>query len=369
MEVRYSLESVQNQIDREILLDQLYYLSRNIQKVAIEDDYIVMTFQGDQEAVILDKLDQLIHKLTQWRKIPIKVLKDNTASQPNKANHTELKNLDSDLLREEVVYLYEIFNTLLRKVALNNNAKLRKYSSLLSKDLIIQSGYLSHFPQNVFRMSNIEHSQEIINEFKTDIEQDGDASSHFSHTDYFLQPCVCYHVYHEYRNTTQHSDLEVITTTGTCFRNEHRLKISPFRYRDFTMQEVVYIGEDQAVQNLRMKLLEEYWGLFEELGFSGYIQTAKDPFFISDDMGKSMYQLAGDLKYELRFSLGKTIDFAITSFNLCGDVLCKSFNIQQQGRGLFSGCTAHGLDRWVKAFVLMHGTDSKNWPSMIRELV
>ncbi|MFP3345602.1 hypothetical protein R0J87_24270, partial [Halomonas sp. SIMBA_159] len=65
------------------------------------------------------------------------------------------------------------------------------------------------------------------------------------------------------------------------------------------MREIVFIGDSEYINETRKTLLENTWQCFHQLGLSGKVTTANDPFFFYDDMDKANYQLMANSKYEL----------------------------------------------------------------------
>ncbi|MBU8772110.1 hypothetical protein [Cytobacillus oceanisediminis] len=375
MEIYYPLKKLPRKIDVGYLLESLYYLSESIQQVFIEEGNIKVVTNIDNEQEILTKLERLIDKHKTLRKLPKKIIKSNQSESTKSKKAFSFAEINNSglLLKGDSVFLPDIFEKLFRNIALKYSANLRKYPSLLSKEVISQSGYMSHFPQNLYRVSEVKHTSEILENWN--INNDIESGDYFQNNDFFMQPCVCYHVYNEVSKDSSNAkdccegDLVVYSAGGKCYRHEHQQRLSDIRLRDFNMHETVFIGQEDMVQKLRLSLIQDTWDLFEELGFIGYIETASDPFFIGNDNGKTMYQLAGDLKYELRIKLENDIDFSLSSFNLCGDVLCKAFKINSQGKSSFSGCAAHGLDRWIQGFLYTFGADSNRWPKFVREMI
>jgi seryl-tRNA synthetase len=76
-----------------------------------------------------------------------------------------------------------------------------------------------------------------------------------------------------------------------------------------------------------------------------------------------------DAKYELEFISVSGSSSSIASFNNCQDTLCEKFEItDQEHRTLHSGCVAFGIDRWRAALFERYGSDSRNWPDVLKNI-
>lgn len=359
--------------DDERLIYEAYFLCDEVEQVYIENDYVNVIYNGDNDKKIISNVQHLLESWSKTRSLEPNIIKDNrTFVKQNKQNFLTEFSREGLYLKGDIVLLEEAFVKIFRKKAIEYGAVLRKYPSLINKELLERSRYIYNFPQNIYRVSELNHSVADINSFREALEEEISTDHLFTNTEKFLQPCVCYHAYDEIsKDLPQMNGIDpfIISSTGKCYRHEHKREISPTRNIDFLMHEIIYFGYEQQISDFRNKLIEMTWDTFLELGFNGYIVTATDPFFTYEDTGRSFYQIAGALKYELIFSPNEDIKVALTSFNNCKDVLCNIFNIRQNNEPLFSGCTAYGIDRWIQAFIYTHGTCSKKWPKVIQELL
>ena len=121
----------------------------------------------------------------------------------------------------------------------------------------------------------------------------------------------------------------MMTAAGQCFRHEISWKVDPLRKLEFSMREIVFIGDNEYINEIRKTLLEHTWQCFHQLGLSGKVTTANDPFFFYDDMDKANYQLMANSKYEL-VAVTEKKDVSIASFNDCGEMLCERFQIKEK---------------------------------------
>ncbi|WP_214482991.1 aminoacyl--tRNA ligase-related protein [Bacillus sp. SM2101] len=350
------------------LINRIYLLSTGVTKVSYDYKNLKVIYKGDKQVKFFGDLEKLITQKD--RQIKKKVIKDNCDdSEVSGEFIVSKKNEDGISFEGDIAKIYEAVKRLLDQISSKFNATYTKYPTIMSKLLMDKSKYSLHFPQNTYRMSEIKHQKEDLEKYRLLTENSLDTSDLFQATNYYLRPCLCYFAYNDREGEDLEKDLDVISSFGQCFRHENTRQISPFRSRDFNMYEIVYIGGQEKVTELRNKLVEEVWTLFNLLGLKGKIETANDPFFIKNDRSKISYQRAGERKYELVFTPNSKVSFSLASFNLCDDVLTKSFDIKSKNQSAYSGCTAFGIERWVQAIVYTYGTNPVLWPKYILEMM
>ncbi|MBU1536726.1 hypothetical protein KKF84_15485, partial [Myxococcota bacterium] len=100
-----------------------------------------------------------------------------------------------------------------------------------------------------------------------------------------------------------------------------------------------------------------------------HIETASDPFFVSNYAGQTFYQLSHKTKYELRLYLPQKegASLAAASFNWHQTFFGSKFHIQANGEDAGTGCVAFGVERWIYAFVSQYGLNIANWPPYLLE--
>jgi seryl-tRNA synthetase len=372
MIIRYPLSGINDEEKIRQIQQKAYFLSEDVKNALIRGQQLEIEYMGTDQAYFVEKLERLVLSQRKKRTKRPKLIKENQQRLELPA-HSFARLADNSglTLQAESVLLESAFDQLFRNIAIRYAANIRKYPSFLSEEIMKKSGYVKHFPQNVYRVYEIKHNVDSLERFRGQAESGTGGDQFFLPSAYYLQPCVCFHVYDECSRLLDHGidELQVFSASGKCYRHEHRAKVGPTRCLEFYMNEIVYIGMEKQVKEIRQKIMDEAWDLFAELGFAGKIETATDPFFLETDEGKDFYQLAGELKYELLFSPTAEIQFSLTSFNICGDVLCRDFSIHKEGRPLYSGCTAFGIDRWIQAFLYVHGHEMNKWPNIIKELM
>ncbi|WP_235918030.1 aminoacyl--tRNA ligase-related protein [Paenibacillus lutrae] len=410
MRIQVPMDRVKRAGDLSQLAEKVYYLSVDIKHVSWDAGGMNIEYTGADGEELLLRLDALCTALAAGRKLPYKRLRDNRSPRRPKLREASAEPLyaGSPVLQGAQVLLEQAVVRLLRTRADAAGAVLRKYPTLIPEEVIRKSGYLRNFPQNVYAVSEFRHQFDTLEGVRSSLSAGEPLDSLMQPSGAYMQPCVCYHVYEECsRDGLPQTDpgseagaagcdfaaaggsgrepdermpgpergrepvpepfpFRLFSAYGTCYRHEHDSRISESRLREFGMFEMVYIGAAEAVKQMRADLLEDTWALFGALGLQGYVESASDPFFLPEDGDRRMFQLAAESKFELRCTTSGGDDFAVTSFNVCGDVLCRAFGIGGSGSYPHSGCTAFGVDRWVQAILDAWGPDPAGWPALIR---
>ncbi|WP_411348065.1 phosphopantetheine-binding protein [Paenibacillus sp. WLX2291] len=353
----------------DLLMERVPYLAEEITAV----DYDI---QSSIIRVILDHEDsskrqelelhynELCASLAQTRVIGKTVVRNNLNDDTVEHHAEPVPSLPAaPYLDETDIVLLEQLDRAFIDIARRHGAELREYPSTFGKSNMVRNQYHINFPQNIIGTATVPHNYKHINEFRQQ------ALSHSHHqslvpTGEILQPCICYHCYEEHQGSRS-SQRRVLTAKGRCFRNEISWRKDAFRRTEFTMREIVFVGDQQWVAETRDNIMHDVWALFDRIGLHGKIETATDPFFFSQDVKtKGTYQMVSNAKYELAAVRTTGQESSIASFNYCEDVLCGKYDIaDEQGEQLYSGCVAFGTDRWKEAFLDRHGRDRSLWPS------
>lgn len=142
-----------------------------------------------------------------------------------------------------------------------------------------------------------------------------------------------------------------LSSTGRCFRNETHYD-GLRRLWGFHMREVLYLGtKEGAVEHLDRggEFVQELAG---RLGLELTRATADDPFF---DKGGSRARLMAldPVKHEFSAPDGT----AIASVNRHRNFFGERLDIRAGAAGpAYTACVAFGVERWVHAMILAHGS-------------
>ncbi|WEH12247.1 hypothetical protein [Streptomyces sp. VNUA24] len=248
-----------------------------------------------------------------------------------------------------------------------------RYPTLLRTEVVRRAGYLDTFPQFLMSASRIHADVDTYAEFTATLASADDVDAHLDrfseHFGYCLPPTMCFHTYQHLRDGRLPADGAVVTARGKSFRFESRYWHSLERLWDFTIREIVFLGEEEAVVAQRRRFMDAAFRLMTELRLAGHTEVANDPFIGSDHTAElALAQRIMGLKYELRLPVegGRTV--AAGSFNLHGTKFGAAFGIAlPDGRPAHSACVGFGLERLTYAFYCQHGTDRDRWPSDVHE--
>ena len=155
----------------------------------------------------------------------------------------------------------------------------------------------------------------------------------------------------------------IFTAKNRCTRNEPSGFRALTRQRNFTMREIMVLGDRDFVLLYRQKMLDTLRDLVEQLGMTCKIESASDPFFTNDAAYKAVFQHSFKLKYECLAELPFSKDrLAIASVNLHNDTFGKAFGVTLSGGStMHSACLAFGLERWAYALLSQYGWDRAQW--------
>ncbi|MEK3864592.1 hypothetical protein MHH60_14050 [Paenibacillus sp. FSL H7-0716] len=356
----------------ESLLERIPYLSETITGMSYnKDDKVINLTLNDRDLNLIqmtelrESYQDLCSTLGNTRVIKKREKTNNLSSDHYiRLQPKESTAIQSPYMDESDILLLERLDKEFTRIAIKYDAELRDYPTVLNKKNMIRNQYHIHFPQNIYGVTSVPHNYKAIKNFRIKAEQNSYEESLVSQGE-VLQPCICYHCYEELQGKRL-SDGIVLTGKGKCFRHEIEWRKDNYRKNEFTMREIVFVGREDWVVQMRNQIMDDVWNLFESKGLNGRIETATDPFFFSQDLKtKGTYQMMSNAKYELIVTTLSGKEVSIASFNYCLDMLCSKYEIKDyDGLALYSGCVAFGIDRWKEALVDINGRDLKNWPEV-----
>ncbi|MDF2988058.1 MAG: hypothetical protein K0R50_3568 [Eubacterium sp.] len=178
---------------------------------------------------------------------------------------------------------------------------------------------------------------------------------------------MCYHTYHHLRDSELgEGNNRIVTSKGKSFRYESKYYKTVERLWDFTIREIVFLGEKDFVLESREKFMQHTFDFVDSIGLRGFSEVASDPFFVSPETASKIFnQKMQKLKYELRLNTTKDRTIAAASFNFHEHFFAKRFNIHESAEQyICTGCVGFGIERFAYAFVCQHGLDKRNWPDL-----
>ncbi len=276
---------------------------------------------------------------------------------------------------EPMIGLINYFDRRIRQIALAMpNAQEFQYPTLLPTSVLDTFGYFGSFPHFAMFVTRLHNDINVYQAFRDEYSANKRITpalfTHCQNHDYCLPPTMCYHTYHQLRDSTLASN-RVVTAKGKSFRFEAKYYRGLERLWDFTIREIVFLGSREFVLECRESFMRASFALMEELGLSGFSEVANDPFFVTQDTaGKIFNQRMMELKYELRLNVDSERTIAAASFNFHENYFGDAFRISREDRtNALTGCVGFGLERLVYAFLCQYGLDESKWPlSLKREM-
>ncbi len=232
----------------------------------------------------------------------------------------------------------------------------------VSFETLERARYFASFPQWLSTASHLSGDESVLKGIASSATPAAAARNAVGKPDTVLPPAVCYGTYAALAGTVIESPM-VMSAEGVCWRHEGD-RLAPLeRGWAFTMREIVCLGCDRDVRGLLDRGVLHAESLARELGLDTVLEVASDPFFAPTSRARAALQRIKGLKHELvvRFPDGRPL--AIASFNDHERFFGEAFEISlSEGGFASSGCVAFGLERWLLAVLVTHGTNPSSWP-------
>lgn len=268
-------------------------------------------------------------------------------------------------------------NEICKIVSKEFNAKEYRYPTLIKTETIKKCGYLDTFPHFLMIVTRLHNDFQNYKAFSQsekctcgceDIEKN--ILQYCKNGEYCLPPTMCYYTYQQYSGKTINNNFTV-TSKGKSFRYEGKYCKTLERLWDFTIRELVFLGEYEYVLNCRKTIMNATFNLVDELKLVGHCETASDPFFFDESANdREIFQKYLQSKYELRLNIEKNKTIAIGSFNFHDKFFSTNFDIRFNDNNLIkTGCTGFGLERLAYAFICQYGLDTQIWPEKVKAYI
>lgn len=164
-------------------------------------------------------------------------------------------------------------------------------------------------------------------------------------------------------------DFSALTVFGKAFRNEAANVATLERLYEFSMRELIFVGDKEYVAARLDRCVRWFIGFMESCQIKGTIEAASDPFFAQEIKALRFYQLAEQAKFEVRWHnpwSGNSV--SVGSINNHGTHFSKAYNIRlADGRIATTGCVGFGYERFVFLVLSQYGWDRDQWPEALRE--
>lgn len=257
-------------------------------------------------------------------------------------------------------------------IAKEQGAAPYRFPALISSEYLEKVQYFKNFPHSLAFVSHLNENVEDIDLFAREAHCCGPVvkvdPAVMSAPKAMLSPTICHHFYHMLEGRQIDEPGFAATAFGHCFRYESRNMNGLERVWNFTMRELIFVGDEVFVEAGINRAREAFEGLLADLDLGYSVMTANDPFFVGTYRDQAAYQAAFELKYEVRASLpyaGHSI--AIASQNSHRNFFGRTLDIRDhRGDYACTGCFGVGYERLALAFVAQHGLVPDNWPAAVR---
>ena len=370
--------------------NKVLFVSEHIKKfdVVIEENKIIaVDISYDKKKLSKIMLKQLLNVMIE-KEFYGRVMIEEKVLWENKTDKLFFDNIYEELVeKEEVVQmsegivaigelLYKIcvfFDREIVKIAQQCfDVKLMYYPSLINYDTLDKVGYVRSLPQFLMFVSSLHGDANDYYRYKEDgFDYDNDYDK-VKGLKLCLPPSVCYHTYQQYRNQCLNKQNIVVSAIGKTFRNEGKYAKKLERLWDFTMREVVFLGDRKFVeQNNIEKFMTKIIELLERIGMVGRIVSASDLFYKGEEqIDMRILRKIKKSKYEIRLKINSSDEISVGSFNLHGKFFGEKFGIKYDEENFaYTSCTGYGLERFAYAFVCQYGLDKNKWPLYVKERI
>lgn len=383
--VTIQLREPATDMTREEILKQVAHLSGSLRNPRISSDGFRLKFDVSAEeaenakhhaehlcALIQRSLRNLQRKVVyRTRAMSRPIIRGTTAS----GDGVHMAGRGQVMLEGLPLQLFRYFDTALAGLEQHWPAQELLTPTLIPADVLAKCDYFRSFPNTVTFACHLEPDAGVISRFRTRHEHrtsvDDEALADMATPEACLSPAVCYHVYHRNQGLTLSPAGIAYRVRGKCFRYESSNMRELTRLWDFTMRELVFLGDSDTVLQERQRCVDVVGEFLDEIGLAAEIRTASDPFYIAPDASsKTYFQLTAETKYEISALLPNKQRLAIGSLNYHTDFFGRAFDINVEGAGpAHSSCIGFGLERFVCAFLAQHGNDPEDWPELVRAAI
>ncbi|MHA2423621.1 MAG: serine--tRNA ligase [Candidatus Thorarchaeota archaeon] len=190
----------------------------------------------------------------------------------------------------------------------------------------------------------------------------------------------CPNIYWSFNKATIPQDdlpLKMYESTVISARYESGGRHGIERTDEFHRIEIVYIGLQEQMLELREKMLDKFKHIFDNIFEINWRKAWVTPWYMqqsdaSTGVEDEVERIIGTIDFETYLPYrGKPEDKAnwleFQNYTIAGNKFTKGFNIKTQRGELWSGCCGVGLERWVVAFLAQNGLDPEKWPKAFRK--
>lgn len=269
-------------------------------------------------------------------------------------------------MRGKLVELYTAVSLAIGEIARAEAVDEWRMPAAISFGVLDRAKYFESFPHWLTAASHLREDEAVLERVARAAQPGMEAAKLLEVASAALPPAVCYHTYAALADSTIDVPLRM-TAEETCWRHEGNRLAAIERGWAFRMREIVFVGEAEEAEAFRQNGIAEASAFAESIGIHARIELAEDPFFAPTSRGKALLQRVKALKHELVIDHPSGEPLAIASFNNHERFFGEAFAIRLiDGQFATTACVAFGLERWMLAILMTHGTDSHNWPDLRR---
>ncbi len=178
---------------------------------------------------------------------------------------------------------------------------------------------------------------------------------------YIFNPSTCYQTFLSHKGEKCRSELVTFTAKSRCFRND-KCDANPLRWKNFTMREIVFLGDIKIVRKMCDDFFSEYSKWLMNAGISAKIVTAYDVFYGKGAKILQKYQILNGVKKEFCLHITDLnncqIELACMSRNYHHKLFVDNFNITSEDYDIESACVAIGLERLAYGVISQLGENA-----------
>ena len=262
--MRYEIhmeEPIETEVWDEVA-SKVLYLSPLIQRLSWSLETCIITLQTSAELEdaynIITKIKGIVHMEKNNFALLTKAPLCTTSRVASILPSYDFEALGYQLLGDGRVQLsghalkvYQDLNWLFLDIAKEERAQEVNFPSLIPNDTLKRCGYFNHFPQNFGTVAQVKHEESILERFsrQPDLQMSEDM---LEFAGFSLSPAICFHTFHACEDECiPNGSLKVLTAWGNCYRHEQLTRLSCTRLQAFSMREIVYIGGEENVLQMR----------------------------------------------------------------------------------------------------------------------
>ena len=289
--IRVSLASPASDMAQEEIAKQVAFLASGIANVAFRDD---STLEFDADEAQADSLAEGARALAERMQRSLRSLKRKVAYRspamdtPRFADPSTLAGLSFEadglaVLDGPALALFDYFDRCFAGFGLAWKPRVMRAPTLIPANVLARCDYFRSFPHSVTFACHLPEDPPRVEDFRRRHEDreslDERAMGDMVTPEACLSPAVCYHAYAANHDRELAPTPLVYSMLGKCFRYESSNMRDLRRLWDFTMRELVFLGDRDSVLAERTKGIEAFQDFLAAHELAGEIRMASDPFF------------------------------------------------------------------------------------------